>query len=239
MNYFLFFCTWVDCVWINQSTLLALRSLGICVCNDTKFIDFLLSEALRILVELKSKTKLKIENFDENTQNTKLWASIAKRLIVVQQLRKTIFIYVSREIRVYHIKFIPLSIYGMLNCVRVRAWVYTCMVLSVLVLSRNHMVVCSFTHTRVPKASGSFLCYLTCEPRHTTSPRRVFVLAQLFAIVFLLQEKKSLFFICVKFLRVSTWFFGCFQVNQKLTNSLDFCNRKYSNNNKCNLHTTL
>lgn len=123
MNYFLFFCTWVDCVWINQSTLLALRSLGICVCNDTKFIDFLLSEALRILVELKSKTKLKIENFVENTQNTKLWASIAKRLIVVQQLRKTIFIYVSREIRVYHIKFIPLSIYGMLNCVRVRVYV--------------------------------------------------------------------------------------------------------------------
>lgn len=66
-------------------------------------------------------------------------------------------------------------------------------------------------------------------PRHTTPPRHVFVLAQPFAIVFLwLKRKKISFsFICVKkSLQVSTCFFSGFQVNQKLTNFLDFCNHK-------------
>lgn len=141
------------------------------------------------------------------------------------------FVYITSNS--YHSRFMECSSVHVcvLECIRAWCWVCWCF--------RGTIWLSVRSHTRVSKASESFLCYLICEPRHTTSPRRVFVLAQLFAIVFLLQEKKSLFFICVKFLRVSTWFFGCFQVNQKLTNSLDFCNRKYSSNNKCNLHTTL
>lgn len=158
------------------------------MCNDTKI--GLVNESLRILVELNQKLnwKLKISMKIHTTQNRELAASTAKRLIVVQQLRKTIFIYASREIRAYRTKFIPLSNYWMLLYARVsgRVCVYVHCGKCVCVILGNHMVSRSFTHIHVlePNVSGSFLCNLICEPRHTTSSRCVCMCASLLTRVF-------------------------------------------------------